>query len=95
MSECERERTHTAAADEDDAEGLQHASRAHHPGEPQEQDDPEDVLQAGQVHPHEGPHLGGLDTHTDTHTQTTTNAYKGRNKKYVSNTHVWLCVLHE
>lgn len=54
------EGTHTAAADEHDEEGLQHTGRAHHPGQPQEQDNPEDILQAGQVHPHEGAHAGCL-----------------------------------
>lgn len=52
--------THTAAADEHNEEGLQHASCAHHPGQPQEEDNPKDVLQAGQVHPHEGAHAGCL-----------------------------------
>ena len=52
--------THTAAADEHNEEGLQHPSRAHHPGQPQEEDDPKDILQAGQVHPHEGAHAGCL-----------------------------------
>lgn len=55
-----REDTHTAAADEHYEEGLQHTGRAHHPGQPQEQDNPEDILQTGQVHPHEGAHAGGL-----------------------------------
>lgn len=52
--------THTAAADEDNEKRLQHTSCAHHPGQPQEEDDPEDVLQAGQVHAHEGAHAGCL-----------------------------------
>lgn len=38
--------THTGAADEDHAEGLHDARDAHHPGESQEEDDTEDVLQA-------------------------------------------------
>ena len=52
--------THTGAADEDHAEGLYDAGDAHHPCEPQEEDHPKDVLQAGQVHPHEGAHAGCL-----------------------------------
>ena len=52
--------THTAAANEHNEEGLQHTGRAHHPGQPQEEDNPEDILQAGQVHPHEGAHAGCL-----------------------------------
>lgn len=54
------EDTHTAAADENNEEGLQHTGCAYHPGQSQEQDNPEDVLQAGQVHPHEGAHAGCL-----------------------------------
>lgn len=38
--------THTGAADEDHAEGLHDARDAHHPSEPQEEDDTKDVLQA-------------------------------------------------
>lgn len=52
--------THAAAADEDDAEALQHAGRPHHPGQAQEEDDAEDVLEARQVHAHEGAHLRRL-----------------------------------
>lgn len=52
--------THTGAADEDHAEGLYDAGDAHHPCEPQEEDHPKDVLQARQVHTHEGAHAGGL-----------------------------------
>lgn len=53
--------THAAAADEDDAERLQHTGRSHHPGQPQEQDDPKNVLQAGQIDTHEGSHLRRLE----------------------------------
>lgn len=52
--------THTAAADEYDEEGLQYTSCAHHPGQPQEKDDPKDILQAGKVHSHKGAHAGCL-----------------------------------
>lgn len=41
------EDTHTAAADEHNEEGLQHSGRAYHPSQPQEEDHPEDILQAG------------------------------------------------
>lgn len=57
---CPTQNTHTAAADEHNEEGLQHTSCAYHPGQPQEEDNPKDVLQAGQVHPHEGAHAGCL-----------------------------------
>lgn len=50
--------THTATADEDNEEGLQDASRPHHPGQSKEQDHPKDVLHAGQVHTHQGAHAG-------------------------------------
>lgn len=52
--------THTGAADEDHAEGLHDACDAHHPGEPQEEDDAKDVLQAREVHTHKGAHAWGL-----------------------------------
>lgn len=53
--------THTATANKDDAETLQHTGGSHHPGQPQEQDHAEDVLQARQVDPHERPHLWRLE----------------------------------
>lgn len=52
--------THGGAAEEDHAEGLQDARDAHHPGEAEEEDHAKDVLQAGQVNPHEGAHPGSL-----------------------------------
>lgn len=52
--------THTATAYKDNAEALQHPSSSHHPGQSQEQDDTEDVLEAGQVYTHKRPHLGRL-----------------------------------
>lgn len=53
--------THTATAYEDNTEGLQHPSTSHHPGQPQEQDDTEDVLEARQVNSHKRPHLWRLE----------------------------------
>lgn len=52
--------THTGAADEDHTKGLHDACNAHHPSESQEEDDTKDVLQARQVHTHEGAHTWGL-----------------------------------
>lgn len=52
--------THTGAADEDHAEGFHDACDAHHPSESQEEDDTKDVLQAREVHAHEGAHAWGL-----------------------------------
>lgn len=52
--------THAGAAEEDHAEGLHDAGNPHHPGEAQEQDDPEDVLETGQVDAHEGAHPWSL-----------------------------------
>lgn len=52
--------THTAAANEDNAETLQHPSSSHHPRQPQEQDHTKDVLQTWQVNSHKRPHLWRL-----------------------------------
>lgn len=52
--------TYSGTAHEDDDEGANDSSDANHPGHPQEQDHPEDVLQAWQVHSHERTHLGRL-----------------------------------
>lgn len=52
--------THTRAAQADDGQGLQDAGSADNPGKPQEQDDPQDILEAGQVDTHESPHLRAL-----------------------------------
>lgn len=59
--------THAAAADEDDTEPLQDPSASHDPRQTQEQDHPEDVLQAGQIDAHEGPHLRRLRRNTCGH----------------------------
>lgn len=63
--------THTDAAHGDDGEGSQDSCRADDPGETQEEDDTQDVLHAGQVHPDERPHLWDLrvDRHTNTCTR--------------------------
>lgn len=53
--------THTAAAYKDDAEALKDPSSSHHPSQPQEQNDTKDVLEARQVHAHEGSHLWWLE----------------------------------
>lgn len=60
FTEQRRGVTHTGAAHEDHTEGLHDASDAHHPSEPQEEDDAKDVLQAREVHAHEGAHAWGL-----------------------------------
>lgn len=52
--------THAAAADEDDTQCLQNPGRSYDPGEPEEKDDTEYVLQARQVNTHERAHLRGL-----------------------------------
>lgn len=57
---AEHSNTHAAAAYEDNAEALQHSSWSHHPRQPQEEDDAEDVLEARQVNAHERPHLWRL-----------------------------------
>lgn len=54
------EATHADAAHGDDEEGLQDAGRPHDPGQPQEEDHAEDVLQAGQVDADEGAHARAL-----------------------------------
>ena len=53
--------TYTGAGHAHDGQRLQDARRANDPGETQEEDDPQDVLEAGQVHTHEGPHLRALE----------------------------------
>lgn len=60
FNEQRRGVTHTGAAHEDHTEGLHDASDAHHPSEPQEEDDAKDVLQAREVHAHEGAHTWSL-----------------------------------
>lgn len=60
VNACRQRNTHAAAACEDDAEGLQNPSGPHHPRQPQEQDDSEDVLKAREVNAHERPHLRRL-----------------------------------
>lgn len=45
--------TYSGTAHEDDDEGAKDPSDAHHPGHPQEQDHTKDILDAGQVHPHQ------------------------------------------
>ena len=52
--------THARAAQADDSQRLQDAGGADDPGETQEQDDPQNVLEAGEVDAHEGPHLRAL-----------------------------------
>ena len=43
--------TYTGTGHNHNGQGLHDASGAHDPGEAQEQNDPQDVLQTGQVHP--------------------------------------------
>lgn len=52
--------THTRAAQADNSQGLQDAGGADDPGETQKQDDPQNILEAGEVDTHEGPHLWAL-----------------------------------
>ena len=57
VSDREWSPTHRGAAHEDDNEGAQDTPDAHHPGHSEEEDDPKDVLDAGQVHTHQGAQL--------------------------------------
>lgn len=50
--------TYTTAAKQDNQEGLQNSSHSHHPSQPKEENDPEDILHAWQIHPHQGAHAG-------------------------------------
>ena len=88
--------THTAAADEHYEEGLQHTGCAHHPGQPQEEDDPEDVLQAGKVHSHEGAHAGCLNGQEGRgHTASERSRYAtGRSTQSLSSLYTWDPVEH-
>lgn len=52
--------TYTTAAKQDNQEGLQNSSHSHHPSQPKEENDPEDILHAWQIHPHQGAHAGWL-----------------------------------
>lgn len=52
--------TYTTAAHGYDDKGLQDACSSHNPGHSQKQDDPQDILKAGQVDAHERPHLWTL-----------------------------------
>lgn len=72
--------THTATAYEDDAEALQHPGISHHPGQPQEQDDTEDVLEAGQVNAHERPHLWRLEGERSRERQQKSNVLKTQSR---------------
>lgn len=53
--------THTRAAEEDHAEGLHDPRDANDPCETEEEDDPKDILQAGQVDTHKSAHPGSLE----------------------------------
>lgn len=55
-----RSNTHTRAAQAYNSEGLQDASSSHNPGKTQKQDDPKNILEAGEVDTHESPHLRAL-----------------------------------
>ncbi len=52
--------THTRAAQADNSQRLQDAGSADNPGKSQKQDDPQNILEAGEVDTHEGPHLRAL-----------------------------------
>ena len=52
--------THTGATQAYNGHRFQDACCADDPGQSKEQDDPQDVLEAGQVDAHEGPHLRAL-----------------------------------
>lgn len=53
--------THANAAHGHDGEGSEDSRRSDNPGETQEKDHTQNVLQAGQVHPDERSHLGYLE----------------------------------
>lgn len=50
--------TYAQTADEHDEEALSNARLPHRPGQPNEQDDPDDILDARQVHAHNSAQLG-------------------------------------
>lgn len=52
--------THCGATHEDDYERAEDASNPDHPGHPQEEDHPKDVLDARQVHSHQSAQLWSL-----------------------------------
>ena len=56
----EGEEAHTGTAEYDNEQGLPHSGNPHDPGQSEEQDDSQYILQCGQVHPHDGAHLGRL-----------------------------------
>lgn len=58
--------TYTGATQADYGQRLQDSRGAHNPCETEEEDDAQDVLQAGQVDAHEGPHLRALSTERQT-----------------------------
>ena len=65
--------SHRGAAHGDDDEALEDSSDANDPGHPEEEDDAQDVLEAGQVHPHQRAHAGSLGQYTCHGTNTHVN----------------------
>lgn len=61
LNKSREKHTHRGAAHSDDDEGPDDTSDSHQPGHPEEQDHPEDVLDARQVHAHQGAELGSLE----------------------------------
>lgn len=59
--------TYTHAAHGDNGKSAQDSCRTDDPRETQEEDDTQDVLHAGQVHPNECSHLGALGMDKDTY----------------------------
>lgn len=52
--------THCWATHEDDDEGAEDSADTDHPGHPQEEDDPKNVLDTRQVHSHQSAQLWSL-----------------------------------
>lgn len=52
--------TYTTAAKQYNQEGLKNSSHSHHPSQPKKENNPEDILHAWQIYPHQGAHAGWL-----------------------------------
>lgn len=52
--------THTRTTQSYNGHRFQDACRANNPSQSEKQDDPQNVLEAGEVDTHEGPHLRAL-----------------------------------
>ena len=78
--------THRGAAHKDDDEGPDDPADAHQPGHPEEEDDAKDVLDARQVHAHQGTQLRSLgegerQTERETQRESQTETETGRERE--------------